>query len=186
MAIAGPLLIVAERDGEWARFLREHRGASALDPEGRWVFFSVPRRAEAPPVCTSGVVALAAASDNRGSVPIAAITDGNRLTFWTLGRPQQVGDMLTLDLGRVATPCAVTLSQLGFEASYPRTLTVATSLDGSAWQTAFAGKTGGLLVRAVLASPLERSLDIPLPESPARFIRLRLDEATERDAWVVA
>src|SRR5439155_10561789 len=73
MAIAGPLLIVAERDGEWARFLREHRGASALDPEGRWVFFSVPRRAEAPPVCTSGVVALAAASDNRGPVPIAAI-----------------------------------------------------------------------------------------------------------------
>ena len=75
--------------------------------------------------------------------------------------------------------------QKGFPIHYPRTLTVEISVEGTAWTTAFSGKTGGLAVLGALASPANPVLEIGLPSSPARFIRLRVEQALERDPWVV-
>ena len=187
MASAGPLLVVAdkEKNGDWAGFVRGHPGATPLGEDGRWSFFSLPRTAPAQTPCDTGSLPIAAASDNRGAIAVATITDGNKLTWWTPGHPQQVGDRLVLDLGRAAAPCAVVMSQEGFQPFYPHALSVATSLDGTEWTTAFSGKTGGLAVRGALASPRHPQLAIPLPSSPARFIRLRVEQTLEYEPWVV-
>ena len=82
-------------------------------------------------------------------------------------------------------PCAIVISREGFQALYPRALSVATSLDGAEWTTAFSGKTGGLIVRGALASPRHPQLTIPLPSSPARYIRLQIEQPLEHEPWVV-
>ena len=187
LASDGPLLVVADKDkgGDWAAFVRGYRGATPVGEEGRWTFFSLPRRAFAPAPCDSEPLPIAAASDNRGAVALATITDANRFTWWTSGHPQQIGDTLLLDLGRAARPCAVVLWQDGFQPFYPYALSAATSLDGAGWTTVFSGKTGALAIRGALASPVRPQLAIPLPASPARFISLRVEQAREKDPWVV-
>jgi hypothetical protein len=184
---AGPLLVVADKDknGDWAGFARAHRGATPLGDDGHWAFFSVPRQVLAQTPCQAGSLPIAAASDTRGTIDVATITDGDKLTWWTPGHAQQVGDQLTLDLGRAAMPCACVVLQEGFQRFYPHALSVATSLDGVDWTIAFSGKTGGLAVRGALTSPLHAPLEIALPASPARFIRLRVEHALERDPWFV-
>ena len=187
MASAGPLLVVAdtEKNGDWAGFARGHRGATPLGEEGRWSFFSLPRNLPAQTLCDTGSVPIAAAADNRGAIGVATITDGNKFTWWTSGHPQQVGDRLVLDLGRATAPCAVVMSEEGFQPFYPRALSVATSLDGTEWTTAFSGKSGGLAIQSALASPRHPQLAIPLPSSPARFIRLQVEQPLEYEPWVV-
>jgi hypothetical protein len=187
LASAGPLLVAADKDkgGDWPAFARGYRDATPLGEEGHWTFFSVPRHASALAPCEGDPLPIAAASDNRGAVALATITDANKFTWWTSEHPQQVGDALVLDLGRTATPCAVVLWQDGFQPFYPYALSLATSLDGTRWTPAFAGKTGGLAIRGALASPVRPQLAIPLPASPARFIRLRVEQGREKDPWVV-
>ncbi len=187
LASSGPVLVAADRnkDGDWPGFVRGLRGATSLGEDGRWVFFSLPRSAPAQALCDTGSLPVAAASDSRGAIPIATITDGSKFTWWTLGRPQQVGDRLVLDLGQAAAPCAVVMLQDGFQRFYPRALSVATSVDGTEWTTAFSGKTGGLVIRGALASPLHPQLAIALPALPARFIRLQVEQALAREWWVV-
>jgi hypothetical protein len=187
LASGGPLLLVADKDkgGDWPAFARSYPGATTIGEEGHWTFVSVPRNASAPVRCERGALPIAKASDNRGMIPLASITDANKFTWWTSEHPQEVGDRLMLDLGRAAMPCAVVLWQDGFAPFYPHALSVATSLDGTGWTTAFSGKTGGLAVRGALVSPIRPQLAIPLPESPARFISLRVEQAREKDPWVV-
>ena len=187
LASGGPLLLVADKDkgGDWPAFARGYRGATAVGEEGHWTFFSVPRNASAPAPCESDALPIAAASDNRGAVALAAITDANKFTWWTTEHPQQIGDTLALDLGRAAMPCAVVLWQDGFPQFYPHGLSVATSLDGAVWTTAFSGRTGGLAIRGALASPDRPQLAIPLPASATRFISVRVEQARQKDPWVV-
>ena len=185
MAPAGPLLVVAnkESNGDWPGFVRGHRGATPLGEDGRWSFFSLPRTPQT--LCDAGSLPIAAASDNQGAIAAATITDGNKLTWWTSGHPQEVGDRLVLDLGRATAPCAVVTSEEGFQPFYPRALSVATSLDGVEWTTTFSGKTGGLAIQSALVSPRHPHLAIPLTSSPARFIRLQVEQPLEHQPWVV-
>src|SRR5256885_9081701 len=186
MASVGPLLVVADKqsNGDWPGFVRGHRGAAPLGEDGRWSFFSLPRNVPQT-LCDAGWLPIAAASDNRGAINVTTITDDNNLTWWTSGHPQQVGDRLLLDLGRAAVPCAVVMSRESFLPFYPHALSIATSLDGAEWKTAFSGKTGGLVVRGALTSPRHPRLAIPLAASPARFIRLQVEQPLESEPWVV-
>jgi hypothetical protein len=187
LASSGPVLVAADKskDGDWPGFVRGHRDVRPLGEDGRWVFFALPQSAPAQAPCDTGSLPIAAASDSRGALPTATITDGSKFTWWTLGRPQQVGDWLVLDLGQAAAPCAVVMWQEGFQTFYPRAVSVATSVDGTVWTAAFSGKTGGLAIRGALASPVHPQLAIALPSLPARFIRLQVEQALARDWWVV-
>jgi hypothetical protein len=182
----GSLLVAADgsRNGDWPGFVRRLPGATPLGESGPWMFFSIPRRIAAPDPCAAAAIPIVAASDNRGAVRVSTITDGNTATLWTLERPQHAGDRLTIDLGRVAAPCEAVLHQ-DVSSNYPRALTVATSLDGGAWTPAFSGRTGGLAVRGALTSPRSPTLAIPLPSTPARYIRFQLERTLEREWWVV-
>ena len=61
--------------------------------------------------------------------------------------------------------------------TYPRLLSIATSIDGEQWTPVYSGRTGSLAYRAALANPRDVRLTFPLGATEARFIRLRLEQA---------
>lgn len=187
MAARGPLLVAADRraNGDWPQFARAVPGATAAGEEGHWAFFAVPRTNPPPTACQAPALPLAAAADGHGPLDLALLTDHDRMTWWTPDHPQQVGDVLGLDLGRAVTACAVVLYQTGFAMLYPRELEVDVSLDGLHWTPVFGGKLGGMMVRAALANEADPQLEIAIPPTPARYIKLTLARSLERDPWVV-
>ena len=113
------------------------------------------------------------------------MTDRNPRTWWATPRAQQAGDTLRLDLGRAAHPCAILVSVGRFRDSYPRHLTVDTSVDGLNWNTVATGRTAGLTMRAALEDPKNVATLIALLPSTGRFVRLRADESHPTIPWVV-
>jgi hypothetical protein len=186
----GPIAVAVRRAAAGAvarlQWLRLHPRATALseDTDASWFIF----RAVPPPPkagCGESLLPLASARDRRGPLDLRALTDGDSMTFWMTPEHQQAGDTIEIDLGGVSTACSIRISLGTSTAFYPRRLTVATSSDGESWSTAFIGSMGGAAVLAALERPHDARLEIPLPESPARFIRLRLEEGHPRMPWIV-
>jgi hypothetical protein len=50
---------------------------------------------------------------------------------------------------------------------------------------AFAGKTGGRALRAVLENPRDARMEFALGSTIARFIRLRLEQSDKKYPWIV-
>jgi hypothetical protein len=189
--MSGPLLIAIERardnDGRISDEVRALGDARYVGTDPRWTFFELPATAPAPR-CEGAEAPLAAAHDNTGQVSIGMLTDRDPMTRWlTSYNGQQRGDMLELELGRSIRPCALRLSLGGIAHVYPRSLDVATSLDGAHWDVVFTGSTAAQTVRGAVANPRDIWLDIlPTRQLPARFIRLQLDASQNDMPWVVA
>jgi hypothetical protein len=185
----GRLLVVIDRladaDRGWETFLAGSPRVQRLAPDDRREYFAVePPFTPASP-CRRDPLPIVAAADNRGPVDIAVLTDRDPGTFWTMSRPQHDGDTLRLDLGRAAHPCAILVSVGRFLDSYPRHLTVDTSVDGVNWNTVATGRTAGLTLRAALEDPKNVATPIALLPSTGRFVRLRADESHPTIPWVV-
>jgi hypothetical protein len=130
-------------------------------------------------------VAIASAVDGTGPAPLRVLTDRNPRTWWTTVHAQQVGDTLTLELGRKARPCAVVVSVGEFRRSYPRKLIVETSRTGVDWTIVATERTAGLTMRGALRDPRTVPIEIALTRSTARFVRLRIDESHPSVPWMV-
>jgi hypothetical protein len=185
----GRVLVVIDRladaDRGWETFLAGSPRVKRLAPDDRREYFAAePPSVPAPP-CRGDSLPIVAVADNRGPVDLTVLTDRNPRTYWTTPHPQQVGDVLRLDLGRAAQPCAILVSVGGFRASYPRHLTVDTSVDGLNWNTVATGRTAGLTMRAALEDPKNVPIPIALLPSTGRFVRLRADESHPTIPWVV-
>jgi hypothetical protein len=184
-----PVLVVIDRladaDRGWETFLAGSPRVKRLTPDDRREYFAAEPPSAPPSPCSGDPLPIVAAADNRGPVDIAVLTDRNPSTFWSMLRPQQAGDTLRLDLGRVAQPCAIFVSVGGFRDSYPRHLTVDTSFDGRNWNTVATGRTAGLTMRAALEDPKNIAIPIALLPSAGRFVRLRADESHPKIPWVV-
>jgi F5/8 type C domain len=190
LAESGPLLVAVEKpadgDRRWRTFLSSHPGVTPLEDGDRWTLFRLARHDPPPRAGLSGILPIVEASDNDSAVDVAAITDNDPETGWMRAQPQFAGQLLQLDLGRQARVDAVVMSLGKGGELFPRSLIVETSLDGRAWETGFAGKTGGSAFRAVLANPRDARIELRLPPGMARFVRLRVDQTDRRYPWIVA
>jgi hypothetical protein len=184
------LVVVDERadtNSAWKRFLTTHPRSTRIAQDERWSFYGVePPPAEAPP-CDGAPVPVTSIKDDRGSIDLTALTDGNPHTWWATAHPQRAGDTLALDLGHAVHPCAVFIGvDAGeFRADYARKLVVETSADGTAWTVVAARRLAGLIMRAALLNPKQVAVAISLASSEARFVRLRVDETHPTSPWVV-
>ena len=184
--LSGRLLIVVDEDarpGGWTAFVLENPRAALIGRSDHWTFIALAPHAPIQ-ACHGGPAPLASAHDMQGPIDLHAITDGDRFTFWSSGHPQQSGDGLTIELAQPGRPCRVQLSTGSFR-SYPRALTIETSLDGDAWRPATTLRTAGLAVRAGLDHPIDMTMTIPVTAPLSRFIRLRLVESHPRFPWTV-
>jgi hypothetical protein len=185
----GRVLVVldrlADRDRGWQTFLAASPRLQRLAPDDRWDYFAAEPPPPPAPPCSGDPLPIVAAADDRGPVDLAVLIDRNPKTWWATRRAQQAGDVLRLDLGRAAHPCAILVSVGEFRASYPRHLTVETSVDGVNWTTVAAGRTAGLTMRAALEDPKNVTIPIALQPTTGRFVRLRAGESHPKIGWIV-
>lgn len=198
LAGRGPLLVVVQRDWPYAReridWLRSlssqgeepHPGTRevAVDDGHAWFLVNTTPGND-PAACGDARLPIASARDWRGAVNLASLTDSDDATFWSTGESQRAGDALIVDLGAVARPCSVRLTLGSHRGSYPRALSVATSIDGEQWDGVFNGKLGGAAVAAALARPRDTRLELPLLNRPSRYIRLQAIASHPQVGWLV-
>jgi hypothetical protein len=182
------LLIVVDKakdaDRGWRGFLGSLPRVRPIADEDRWAFFSVEPQPVAS-VCAGTSIRIVALSTNDAPADLAALTDRNPTTWWETSHVQRPGDELILDLGTTAQPCAVTISVGEFRVSYPRQLSVETSVTGHEWTRVALERAAALTLRGALRDPKNVPLVIPLAASSGRFVRLRIDEPHPTIPWVV-
>jgi len=186
---AGPVLIVVDKgtnaDRRWQTFLANVPRVTRLADDEGHAFFAAAPAPPMPPPCSGVRLPIAAVLEGHRSLDVGTFTDGDLSTRWNTSHPQRVGDALTVDLGRAAVPCAVSLSVGEFPKNYARRLLVDTSLDGVSWTAATSVRTAALTVRGALDDPRTVAFSIPLAPVDAQFVRFRIGEPAE-DAWLVA
>jgi F5/8 type C domain-containing protein len=196
LAAGGPLVVAVERGWPYARerleWLRSLTTSAPQRPTAlevaandEHVWFLVRGSQDWPtPACGERELPMAAARDWRGRVDLSAVTDKRDDTFWSTGESQRAGDALIVDLGAVARVCSVRLTLGSHTGSYPRALSVATSTDGDRWERISDGKLGGAAVRAAVDRPRRATIELPLLNHRARFVRLQLISNHPRIAWL--
>lgn len=192
LASSGPLLIAVDNqidpDQSWVSFLSNDPNVKRLNEDANWTLFQLRLKHPRPPQdrCASNPLAIAAVFDAQGQVDVATLTDQNPATRWITSRPQRVGDLLILDLGRVERLCGLMVSMGSAAVLYPGTLGVATSFDNVTWEIGFVGKMGGAAFRAALENPRDARISVPLRGKTARYLRLRVRQSQPLYPWAVA
>jgi hypothetical protein len=179
-----------DRDGAWRRFL-------AADPQATVAFSG--RDYTAYRIGRAASASASALPRMRGRpVPIAGITaslyqdlvgrmiDGDRITRWHTGGPQDATNEMTIDVGASRPITGVETDIGGYIADFPRELTIDTSLDGASWTPAWSGGTALLTVSTAIEEPLNIPLRFPFETRPARYIRLRQTGTEGIYYWSVA
>jgi hypothetical protein len=192
LAAFGPMLIAidnrVEAEKPWAEFLLDDPDIRPLRGGAGWALFRLPFERRRPPQggCEGNPLPIAAASDSLGPVDTAVLTDDDPATRWITADAQRAGDMLVVDLGRHQPVCGLEVSMGAAAVLYPGTLSVATSVDNRAWTAGFTGALGGSAFRAALEHPPDARLAIPLRETVARFVRLRIEKTDATYPWAVS
>ncbi len=185
-----PLLVVvdkqADSSGRSEALVRTVSRATVVSVDDRWAIFEIGLSPHEP-ACQGSELRIAEARDARGRMDATVFSDHDASTWWMTKEAQPAGDTLLVDLGSPARVCAVRLAVFTSLPvyPYPRFLTVTTSVDANAWNTAFAGSTAGLAARGALEQPRDLWINVPLRSEAARFIRLRLEKTHEPAPWFI-
>ncbi len=178
MAQFGDLEVVVEReydeDGRWRKYVETYPGIEPVYSDERYSSYRiresthgvVHRRLPAPILPIAGITASA----NQELAPL--MTDGNIETRWELGRGQEPGDRVTIELDVPRIVRGVELAIGRYTADYPRALLIETSADGASWQEAWKGTGGGPTLTAAVFHPTVVPITFPIQPQEARFVRL--------------
>ena len=159
----------SDPDGGWRRYVMTAPGAEVFATDREITVVRVPtlRRDEpalGPPL---QVVAITASG---GGDPAAAI-DGRTETIWAV--PQRAQEWLIADLGRVQQVAGISIAAADHPAGFPRLLAIDTSLDGQQFHEAWQGGGAPPAFLAIVKSPRNAWLRLPIPPQDARFVRIR-------------
>lgn len=183
-----PLLVVVDRradaNGRWNHIVEQAERVTRVKGDDRWALYGL----DPPPqlTCRGHEIPVASAVYGTQPIDLQLVTDGKPDTAWGTPKPQQLDDMVEVDLGRASRLCALRLALGGVWESYPRDLDVTTSPDRTTWTRQFKGSTAGLMVRGALDNPRDMWMTMPLHGADARFVRMRLDAGHPTVTWVIA
>jgi hypothetical protein len=178
MAQFGDLEVVVEHefdaDRRWRKYAETYPGIEPIFRDDRYSSFRLRqsdhgvrhRRLPAP------ILPIAAITASGNQELAAHMTDGQLATRWQLGRGQQPGDRVTIDLGVPRIVRGVELAVGRYTADYPRALLVETSADGARWQEAWQGSGGGPTLTAAVFHPTVVPITFPIAPQEARYVRL--------------
>jgi hypothetical protein len=161
-------------DGRWRRYVESYPGVEPIFSDDRYASFRVRQSDEGLRHRPRRQPALAIASITVSEHPERArlMTDGDLVTRWELGRGQQPGDRLTVDLGRATSVRALELAVGRYAEDYPRRALIETSSDGIAWQQAWSGSGGGPALTAAMIQPTVMPVTFPVHVDGARYVRV--------------
>jgi hypothetical protein len=117
---------------------------------------------------------------------VGHMIDGDRITRWHTGGPQDPTNEIVLDLGQPREVHGVAIDIGGYVADFPRLLVIETSADGTAWTPAWRGGAALVAFSAALEEPLNIPMPFPFEPRSARFVRLRQTGRDDTYYWSVA
>ncbi len=175
-----------DADGRWRGFLRAYPEATVVHSDQEYTAFRIARSGSASasslPTISGQQLPITSIRASLYQDLVGLMTDGDRLTRWHTGGPQDPTNEVSIDLGSTRQVGGIELEIGGYVADFPRALTIETSTDGAAWSSVWSGPTALIAVSAALEAPLELPLRFPFEARPARFIRLR-QTASEPIYW---
>jgi hypothetical protein len=181
-----------ELDGDrrWRSFLESAPHASMVHSGGDYTAYRIgrsgPASASAVPQLPGRPLPIARITTSLYQELVRYMVDGDRITRWHTGGPQDPSNEITIDLGEPRKVSGVELDIAGFVADFPRALTIETSDDEASWVPAWSGGTALLTLSAALERPLDIPLRFPFEARPARFIRLRQTGTEGIYYWSIA
>jgi len=186
----GPLLIAVDTAADlkrgWRAFVQRQVGIERIREDSQFMLFALPGRDPAPGGATGPRTPIVAAWDDRGPLDLRPLVDDDPATGWYRPDVQFPGEMLVVDVGAVTPLVSVDMSLGRNGETYPRRLGIATSTDADHWTPIFSGQTGGRAYRAALGNPRDVRLTFSLAGTPARFVRLRIEERAATSPWFVS
>jgi hypothetical protein len=138
------------------------------------------------PQFTGPILPIAAIRASLFQDLVPRMTDGDLISRWHTGGPQDPTNEVTIDLGGPVPLQGVELQIGGYLADFPRQLVVDLSVDGSTWSEVWTGGTALLAFVAALDSPRTVPLRFPLEGRSARYIRLRQTGEDRTYYWTIA
>lgn len=171
----------ADPDGAWARYAAAVAG-EPFATDGTRSVYHLPQTPVADVTVGQALPIAAVSASSEGA---GLVRDGRLDTEWHDNPRQLPGHWLTVDLGSIRTVAGVTMSLGEWARDFPRHLAIDLSSDGSAWSTAWDGKTVTMSMLAALAGPRECAIRIAFAPLDARFVRLR-SLAEHKNLWRVA
>lgn len=192
LAANGPIEIIVRHeldpDGGWRQFVASTPGAHVTAETSAWTAFELEPQGRGEPAPFAAIarkrlpIAHLDASANAGD--INAVADGDLDTRWHTGR-QDGGEEIVADLGALAHPTSVVLCLGTYSGQYPREMEVSISVDGRTWAAAWNGDTALLTYDGAVRSPRRVPIEIPLPGTGARYVRLRQTGRDPARGWTI-
>lgn len=179
-----------DHDGRWRTFLTADPQATVVHTDKEYTAYRVGRSASASasalPQMQGQPLPMGGIQASLYQDLVGRMTDGDRVTRWHTGGPQDPTNEITIDLGAARQVTGVELEIAGYVADFPRVLTIDTSADGVSWAAAWSGSTALLALSAALEQPLNLPLRFPFESRPARYIRLRQTGSEKIFYWSIA
>jgi hypothetical protein len=176
------------RARDWLAFIAAQPGAELVHTNESYTAYRLPRVAPeySLPELQGRQLEISGIRASLYQDDVGRMIDGDRITRWHTGGPQDPENEVVVDLGSARTVRGVEMQIAGYIADFPRELTVELSQDGRDWRAVWSGKGGRLAFVAALKEPLTVPLRIPLDGSTARFVRMRQTASERIYYWSIA
>ena len=178
LAQFGDLEVVVEHDydddARWRQYVGAYPGVELVYNDERYSSYRIRQSGEGQRYRPVRLPHLAVAGISVSEYPERArlMMDGDLVTRWELGRGQQPGDRVTIDLGSAKDVRGLALALGRYTEDYPRRALVETSPDGIAWQAAWSGPGGGPALTAAVFEPTIVPLTFPIQADGVRYVRV--------------
>jgi hypothetical protein len=117
---------------------------------------------------------------------VGLMTDGDRISRWHTGGPQDPTNEMTIDLGASKRLEGLEMQIGGYVADFPRALTIELSDDDQTWRSASTGSPGEIALIAALKEPFTVPLRFVLKGQTGRYIRLRQTSSDPVFYWSIS
>ena len=179
-----------DRDGRWRDFLVSDPQSTVVFSSDDYTAYRIGRSIAPPasslPQLRGAPLQIRAIAASLYQGLVGRMTDGDRVTRWHTGGPQDPTNEVTIDLGSPHQVSGVELEIAGYTADFPRMLTIDSSLDGASWSPAWSGSGALVALSAALEEPLTIPLRFPFDDRPARYVRLRQTGMDTTYYWSIA
>ena len=144
----GALEVVIDHDQEgaaaWRAFVGAQPDAEMVHTEDSYTVYRLPRASATftLPTLSGEPIAISRIRASRFEDLVGLMSDGDRITRWHTGGPQDPTNEMVIDLGASRRVSGIEMQIGGFVADFPRELTIELSDDEIAWRPAWSGRGG--------------------------------------------
>jgi hypothetical protein len=180
----GELDVVVKHDAEdFHQLVRRQPGVTVTGEDLNFTQYRLPAKPLRPQ--GSGMrVPIVAVSSVCASRELGRVIDRNPATAWLCG-PGTAEEQLTIDLGTERTAGGLVHHEGKFT-TFPREMTVDTSVDGRTWTPAWQGNAWGSALLAAMRDPKTLVMWFPFEPRAARYVRLTRPAQQQAYYWNIA